>query len=105
MILLRFGERPLSGPSYSAVGRSVRVTPDGVYICHEVRDAKSGEWVQNFDPVMGVSIVRDGLSLPEPGVYHVWHDGPHCSLWLWRLAIHWSGNPLTGKCAKCEVVT
>lgn len=101
MILLRYGERPFSGsPHYAAVGRSIRVDRDGIRLCHELRDRATGAWLERCDALMGITIGHDNP--PPPGIYHGWHDGPQCCLWLGRLAIHWSGNPWTGDCRKCR---
>lgn len=103
MILFRFGERPFPGsPHYSAIGRSIRLARDGLRVCHELRDLKTGEWLQRDDSIMGIAVVPPEHGAPSRGVRHVWHDGPHCNLWIGRLVIHWSGNPWTGKCKRCQ---
>jgi hypothetical protein len=104
VILFRWGEKPCPGSeSYSAIGRALEIRRDGICVLHELRSRETGEWLERNDALMGISLARKSEGdLPAPGIYHQWYDGPHCCLWLGRLAVHWSGHPKTGHCRKCE---
>jgi hypothetical protein len=105
MNLLTWGEEPETrGDKYpcSAFRWALLTEADSarltLAIAHQHRWKSTGEWHTAHWRFYGLSLARKF----HAGIDHVWYDGPHCSLALGFLYILWSGNPLTGWCAKCE---
>lgn len=66
-----------------------------VGLTEQVRFGAADTWgAANHYIFAGVSTRSD---VPAAGFYHVYYDGPHHTLWLWRLYMTWSW----GWCTTC----